>query len=334
MQSSGEGHLQDEDSEPLQGISGDEDNPVPHIPGSRKRRLPSEDNSYTDDKLLPAAAAMKKRRIQEENEARRKGVSVEAYASKASEPTPPTKPKIVKKEVDIQEAVRERREAEEEAAKRDEEFLGDTIKGMTVEEMQNLSVVEDMEVMNKASRTERTRGPNDRWDERWNGRKNFKRFRRQGSAGGPRRGHAVIVPLEEVNKQGVNEDTRMESERAKRRRKEKEKERQQERGRMWEEQSPNQTFTSAQSHQEEIPTELGGGEHETIDVDAPRTTRLRDKTSQVEQESNEAHGLGSKRPAPSDDGRRVVVAKKQRTLMRDDSSNSDDELKFRFRSRR
>ena len=182
-----------------------EDQPV-STRAFKKRPLPSDDEDDDNGSLLPAAAAMKKLRVEEENDARHRGVSVEpTFGSKTIRTTPPPKPKPKrqKKEVDIQEAVRTRREAADEAAQRDEESLRQTLDDMSVEEMKALAVVEEIEVAEREPLAQRANAQTDRWDERWNGRKNFKKFRRQGDSGpAPRRGQTVIVPLEEVRKNG------------------------------------------------------------------------------------------------------------------------------------
>lgn len=302
----------------------------------RKRATPpsdEEDEEDAVDKLLPAAAAMKRRRIEEAEDPQRHVVS-----SERSFETSPTKGKAdkarkPKKELNIKDVVRERREAEEEAAKRDEENLRDTLDGMNVEEMKNLAVVEEMALPVRAERTERRQHngeTNDRWDERWNGRKNFKKFRRHGEGTLARRGASVIVPLEEVKKKdfGIGEDYWLESERAKKQRKEKE--------RTTQSQSQNQPFTTARSQAVDVPSELAinGEAPEAINLEAPRTTRHQEQAQQIDEtpSTGKSQAANRKRPAASQTG--GGEAKKQkRFAVQDSDSDSEDDLKFRFKKK-
>ena len=252
----------------------------------RKRPAPlSDDEDQEDmvDKLLPATTAMKRRRVELEAEAQRTGISPsESFETSQPQPKPVKKAKPVK-EVNIKDLVRERREAEEAAARRDDESFQEALNGMTVQHMKSLAVVEEMDIPEPRSQARGTSDGHDtRWDERWNGRKNFKKFRRKGEINQPRRGHSVIVPLEEVKRKdyGIGEDywLERESEAAKRKRKEK--------GRRIQSQSQQIPYSEAESHIAEVPPELvvndGLNATETIDVDAPRTTRHQEKTQTPE----------------------------------------------------
>ena len=152
----------------------------------RKRPAPASDEENEDafiDSLVPAATAIKRRRLEEEEEAKRTGKEIATTSFLQSQlKVEPPKPKKVKKEIDIKEAVRERRQAEEEAARQDEENLRDVMEGMSVEEMKKLAIVEEMEVPDRPDRPQRrvtNGGANDRWDPAWNGRPEIKKLRRQ-----------------------------------------------------------------------------------------------------------------------------------------------------------
>ena len=315
--------------------SQDEDEPTTRIKFSRKRPLPSDDEEEEEamnDDLLPAAAAMKRRRVEEEQEARERGVSIEnnTFGRTSQSKNPPQKKNKPRKEIDVQEAVRERMQKQEEAARQDEESIQQTLEGMDLETMKNLAVVEEMEVIERTDRPPRRDAnghTSERWNEQWNGRKNFKKFRRKGQGDQPRRGQSLMVPLEEVKKksQGIGEEYWLESETSKNKRKEKERATQQ---------FQSQPFTTARSQPEEIPSELVEGDNvEVVDVQAPRTTRLMDKTSQLELDSGPSQIARGKRPAPG--GAKGGMAKKQKMLaIRDSESDSEDELKFRFKKRK
>ena len=297
----------------------------------RKRPAPSdgEDEDVINERLLPATAVMKRRRIEEEKEAETRGVPIESFMDKT-----PSRAGVVAKlsrariEIDIQEVVRERREAEEEAARRDEEDL-QTTEGVDITGMRNLAVVEEMELHERSDRPRR-RGINgqygERWDERWNGRKNFKKFRRQGQGEQRRRGPSVIVPLEEIKNKshGIGEEYWLESEKSKRRRE----------GKELASQSQSQLFTTARSGAEETPSQLvTGDEQEAFDVEMPRKTRLMEKGTSADSMGIPAGTLNGKRSAPEGSSNGTQKRQKVFTGRRSDT-DSEEDLKFRFKKRR
>ena len=300
----------------------------------RKRSAPPSDEENEEDlidSLLPATTAIKRRRLEEQEEAKRTGKKpTESSFLQSQLKIEPPKPKKVKKEMNIKDAVRERREAQEEAARQDEENLRETMEGMSVEEMKKLAVVEEMELPDRSDRPQRrdaNGGDDARWDPAWNGRRNFKKFRRQGENINVRKGRSVMVPLEEVKKKdfGIGEDYWDEPDAKKKKRKEKERAAQ----------SQSQTFSSAKSqHILEVPAGLSTNEddHDFIDVDTPRTTSHMDHTKETEESPAGFQAVNGKRAAPS--RAKAPPAKKQKMLVAKDSesdSDSDDELKFRFK---
>lgn len=144
--------------------------------------------------LLPGANAMKKRRAESSQHNKQQ----ESMAPKEVV----RKPK--RQKLDVLEAARQHREAEEKAAqdqRREEEAsLQASLQDMNIEQMKHLVIVEEMEVPSRDSCAQ-TVDEGNRWDDRWNGRKNFKKFRRKGDPSMPRtRIQTVIVPLEEVKR--------------------------------------------------------------------------------------------------------------------------------------
>ncbi|KAL4919058.1 hypothetical protein BDW62DRAFT_48194 [Aspergillus aurantiobrunneus] len=138
--------------------------------------------------LLPGASAMKRRRAE---------TSQRSLEESSSRPKPEEVPRPKRQKLDVLEAARQHREAEEDAARRrrqqEDELLQTSLKDVDVEKLKGLAIVEDMEIPVKSA------DGNNRWDERWNGRKNFKKFRRKGEPGQQRRRiQTVMVPLEEV----------------------------------------------------------------------------------------------------------------------------------------
>ena len=284
------------------------------------------------DNLLPAATAMKKRRLEEAEASQGNGVPSEPSHGTSQKKPKTEKTKQPPKEVNIKDALRERREKEEkeEAARRDEETPRDTLEGMSIEEMKKLAVVETMDVPDRSEgrRRRESTGPSDgRWDDRWNGRKNFKKFRRRGDGTQARRGQSVIVPLEEVKRKdyGIGDDYWVESDKTKKRK---------EKQRATQSQSQSQPFATAKSEVVGVSPELtiDGDLPESIDVDAPRVTRRGVGAQQVDESSSRSQVVNGKRPAA--DQANGGPAKKQKTYaVQDSDSDSEDELKFRFKKK-
>ncbi|KAL2816263.1 hypothetical protein BJX63DRAFT_141715 [Aspergillus granulosus] len=140
--------------------------------------------------LLPGATAMKRRRA----ETSQRSPEDSSSRLKSEEVPRPKRQKL-----DVLEAARQHREAEEDAARQrrqqEEELFQSSLRDVDVEKLKGLAIVEEMEM--PARRTDDN--DNSRWDERWNGRKNFKKFRRKGDPSQSRRRiQAVMIPLEEV----------------------------------------------------------------------------------------------------------------------------------------
>ena len=180
--------------------------------GGRKRSTPPMD--YNDDQnildeLAPTAQAFKKRKLAEEAARRRRGESTPPPPAPKAKLAPKTRTKVARKELDVEEVLAKKRteEAEkaaqaEELARADREALKGSLDGMDIEAIRNLAIVEEMPVTRKAPppRSAVRADESDRWDEKWNGRKNFKKFKRRGADHNGSRFSRVIVPLEEVKK--------------------------------------------------------------------------------------------------------------------------------------
>ncbi len=104
------------------------------------------------------------------------------------------------KEINVREHTRQRIKAEEDRRKADEENLRDALEGIDIAEMKNLAPVEEMEIQPRAARNNlrnQSQDRGERWNPDWNGRKNFKRFRRRGAEQGIQ-ARKVLVTLEEA----------------------------------------------------------------------------------------------------------------------------------------
>ncbi|EXJ96028.1 hypothetical protein A1O1_01154 [Capronia coronata CBS 617.96] len=201
-------------------------------PTARKRlRSPSEEprDTFAEEinDLLPAATAFKRRKVAEAEANGTVGDAGNASSRRAAVERVKKDP-----EIDVREIVKAQREEKEKAARREEEELETGPTSIEDRAPANLVTIVTMElpVRNKSKQTIRTNGEHgENWDPRWNGRKNFKGFRRKGEAP-QRRGHArkVIIPLVEVkgNTYGLGEQywekTQEEKEREKERKKKEE----------------------------------------------------------------------------------------------------------------
>jgi hypothetical protein len=142
--------------------------------------------------LLPGARAMKRRRAE-----------MTRHHAEGNPPSNPPAheaeaPKRKRPKLDLLEAARKHREEEEQQRKAEQEAHPD-VDDLEIDQLKNLAIVEEMEmpVRKLPAREEEN---TDRWDEQWNGRKNFKRFRRKGEPRHRARVQTVIVPLEEVTR--------------------------------------------------------------------------------------------------------------------------------------
>lgn len=196
-----------EDEGPLDSPAMDLE-PIPEPPSgqrSQPSQIPEEPDEIDENQqeqeeedvmagLLPGASAMKRRRAES-------GPRRNANPKPKEEKEP--KPKRAK--LDVLEAARQHREAEEDAQRRqqeeDESLRHNDLHDTDLDKLKGLAIVEEMEIPLRKPPQPHTVAQDDRWDERWNGRKNFKKFRRKGD---PRHGRhrvqAVIVPLEEVSR--------------------------------------------------------------------------------------------------------------------------------------
>ncbi|KAJ5707840.1 hypothetical protein N7488_007641 [Penicillium malachiteum] len=140
--------------------------------------------------LLPGAKAMKRHR-EEIDQGRKRSRTTHAEATVV--------PKAKRAKLNIMEAARKHREEEEQQRKAEDEAFPS--QDVNVEELKNLAIVEEMEMPVREKPTREAEESSDRW----NGRKNFKKFRRKGEP--PHARQSVIVPLEEVTRKdfGVGE---------------------------------------------------------------------------------------------------------------------------------
>jgi nijmegen breakage syndrome protein 1 len=113
---------------------------------------------------------------------------------------------VSKSDAEVMEAARIKAEK---AAEQKDLITGD-FADIPTAAIRNLTIIETMPVGRTTGGPERASRADEssRWDDKWNGRKNFKRFKRRGGEEGGARVRKVIVRLEEAKKRdyGIGED--------------------------------------------------------------------------------------------------------------------------------
>ena len=179
----------------------------------RKRPAPIDEDDGLEqerammDKMLSGAAAMKKRRLQTETTRRETQTSTPEPESAAT--TKKRLPTKKHKEIDVGAELKKKKKETEEALRREEESNREAqdadIAGISAQ-VESFSLPQ-RDLPPRRSQLEPS-GPRDGWDPAWNGRKNFKRFKRKGQPNDAPRLPRVIVALEEVPRKahGIGEE--------------------------------------------------------------------------------------------------------------------------------
>lgn len=318
------------------------------------------------DELLPAGAAMRKAKQREAAEARRNGQPIKSALAQ-SKTAAQAKPKKEVKLLDVREAARAHREAEDAAEQKERRELDDLQaedEGMSGPA--NLVRVVEYKLPVRGKSSEGTNGyRGETWKPEWDGRKNFKGFRRaRDMANGvaPRRPKdKIIVPLIAVKKDTYGlgdqywEKTEEDKERAAREKERKKRASQKssqsqkhnskhpQRSTTVNEDSDSDEDSLMQTNgddgADQVSPETARLQHEAegvldhpIDVDAPRQTRGGDTQTQSSKPSTAATSRstnGPKRPASSTPSGRAATAKKQKTLpvtvVHDSDSDEQDD---------
>lgn len=190
---------------------------------SRKRAAsPTPEESEEDlmETVAPTAAQLKRRRLEETAARRRRGESTPPHqrvipAPKAASSHMKLKREKKEVEIDILEVARQRREQAAELARAEREALEEAMDGVDINTIRKLAIIEEMPVVRSMPPPERRAygDESERWEDKWNGRKNFKKFRRRGAEVVVARPSKVIVPLEEVKKMdfGIGDEYWLES---------------------------------------------------------------------------------------------------------------------------
>ncbi|KAG8418511.1 hypothetical protein J3459_012381 [Metarhizium acridum] len=190
-------------SQPLTGIYDSQ---------ARKRRASIEVDLM--DGMAPAVARFKRQRLERGEDF--------APPSPSPEPEPATvTAKKRKEKLDVLAMAARHREEEEARARAEREDLANLPDDIDLAEIRRLNIVEEMEIRAPARdiRTREKDVVDGRWNPKWNGMKNFKKFRSRGEATG-RLPVRTIVALQEVkNKEfGIGDNYWLEDECVERRR--------------------------------------------------------------------------------------------------------------------
>lgn len=363
------------------GISQDfepeEERPPPRVTRAKQQKrplspLPEHDNSAFMDEIAPSATAAKRRRIksgqgpmpppaepepaaqEDEDMASDSPLPKKGAKSKAAK----GKGKNVKEENDVLELARQRREEEEARLAAEKRALiqpdSDEIDYAAV---RALHIVEECPVRlpseRQAARGREQDIMDGRWDPRWNGRKNFKRFRKQGEAAG-RLPARIIIGLEEVKPKeyGIGDDYWLENDKSTQRR-QSQSQTQTTQGKSKEVEAnpatagrvpPRRTVLAIDSSDEEVEVEE---ESEVIRPEPARSrtaklaekeaTRRAQSQSQSQSQAASSASRASKRaaaPAPANERTTKRLRRGFQSKDNGASDDSEDDLKFRFGRRR
>lgn len=203
-----------------------EEAPAVANPSQRKRPLPEPDRDIMED-IAPTAAAIKRRRLEAgeantppkdptpppvreeevpEHQHLRQGGTGRAKAAVGGKKGK----KTAQQEEDILDLAIQYREEEEAIAQAERERLARELRDGDIdyEGIRRLTIVEPMNIRRPQERRTREQDIQEgRWDPRWNGRKNFKKFCKQGETAG-RPQQRVIMSLEpaRVKVHGIGND--------------------------------------------------------------------------------------------------------------------------------
>ncbi|KXH24934.1 FHA domain-containing protein [Colletotrichum simmondsii] len=320
---------------------------------SQRKRPAAQDDDIED--IIPTAAAVKRRRIAAGEEPVPRNEPPEPAEP---EPKPAPKVKKVKKEIDVLDVARQQREAMEARLKAEKEDLANLPDDVDLEQIRRLHIVEEMPLRQPpANRSHDKDDENGRWDPRWNGRKNFKRFKPRGELTG-RPPQKVIVSLTQVKPKefGIGDDYWLEDD-SQRKKKGNES---QKSGAAQDEPAPppppppasrpasrqQRVVLSDDSEEDDdipdtqaepAPAPEPESEPEPTPASRSRSTRTTTTTqSQNTTQSQSTRQTRGKRAAP--EPAKEPPAKKPRATRKvievADSDDSEDELKFKFGRRR
>lgn len=267
-----------------------------------------------------------------------------------AEQTIPSPKKKIKKEFDILAVAAQNREQEEARARAEKEDMAQLPDDIDLSEIRRLNIVEEMEVRRPPQARSREQDiASGRWDPKWNGMKNFKKFRQRGEAPGRAPTRTIVALIEVKNKEfGVGDDYWLEDEEPDHKRFERQKDLPTARksGTLAQSTKPRPPPAAQRRTVGIILSESSQDEEEVTQnssaapLTRTRATRASASESQANNrtsQSSRTTSQGSKRAAAEPAGGQQPT-KRQRPTRQVvevvDSDDSDDELKFRFGKRR
>jgi nijmegen breakage syndrome protein 1 len=284
------------------------------------------------DQLAPAAANLKRLRLADEVASRQSGhVPVPMKLTTSPPPSQETSKRSSKrrKEVDILEIARLQREKEDSTAKAERDSLEQAMNGVDMAQVRKLAPIEEMVVKHPHSPIQVSNNEGNLWDEKWNGRMNFKKFRRKGQACASII-HKVIVPLQEVKKKdfGIGEDYWLEGD----------KDHQYIRKGRQQKDNINDTQRQSQrataNGQIDISAVAGDDENTDRESHLSQSALLSHGEQSTTQSTTSRTGRSSSKRTTTEIIRNPAPTKKPRHISQtDDSDDSDEGLGFRFRKR-
>ncbi|KAL5348974.1 RNA methyltransferase tRNA(m5U54)methyltransferase [Pseudogymnoascus australis] len=306
---------------------------VPEEPRVRtKRPLPQvqeSDNENIMDQLAPAAAKLKRLRLangEPTNPPDQPLATVEAKAPSAEPKEAVKKPRKVKKEADAPEFTYLQRQGEPPLTDSQRDASGAGAEDVDAPEVRNLSSIKEMGVRRPdAAIQARDEARSDRWDERWNGRVDFKKFRRKGGDRLPA-AQKVIVSLEVAKQKdfGIGDSYWLKNDKASQLRKKDKSQR------TSQNESPIQSQTLA------TRSDVEESNMDSSNPGGSLSNSMRD-TGQPEgrhKSASTGRSASNKRPSSEALMNPPPVKKVKRPFQKEDSDDSDDGLGFRFQKRK
>lgn len=306
---------------------------VPEEPRVRtKRPLPQvqeSDNEDIMDQLAPAAAKLKRLRLangEPRNPPDHPLEAVEAKARSAEPKEAVKKPQKVKKEADAPEFTYLQRQGEAPLTDSQRDASGAGAEDVDAAEVRNLSSIKEMGVRRPdAAIQARDEARSDRWDERWNGRVDFKKFRRKGGDRLPA-AQKVIVSLEVAKQKdfGIGDSYWLKNDKASQLRKK--------------DKSQRTSQNESPIHSQTLATrsDVEESNMDSFNPAGSLSNSMRD-TGQPESRHHSAstgRSASNKRPSSEALMNPPPVKKVKRPFQKEDSDDSDDGLGFRFQKRK
>ncbi|OBT62185.1 hypothetical protein VE03_08373 [Pseudogymnoascus sp. 23342-1-I1] len=306
---------------------------VPEEPRVRaKRALPQvqeSDNEDIMDQLAPAAAKLKRLRLangEPTNPPDQPLATVEAKARSTEPKEAIKKPRKVKKEADAPEFTYLQQQGEASLADSQRYAPGVNAEDVDAAEVRNLSSIKEMGVRRPdAAIQARDEARSDRWDEKWNGRVNFKKFRRKGGDGPPAT-HKVIVSLEVAKQKdfGIGDSYWLKNDKASQLRKKDKSQRT----------SQNESPVQSQTLTTRSDVEESNMDSSNTGASLSKSTRGTVQSESRHSSASTGRSATNKRPSTEALMNPPPVKKAKRPFQKEDSDDSDDGLGFRFQKRK